>query len=58
MQMPVVSNLNQEMLNRAIGRHTDNHTVWQQADALKLPFEAEAVFCGFGVMFFTDRIAG
>jgi ubiquinone/menaquinone biosynthesis C-methylase UbiE len=58
----VVSDLNQEMLNRAIRRQgSDNRIVWQQADALKLPFEAESfdtVFCQFGVMFFPDRIAG
>ena len=34
----VVSDLTQEMLNRAIRRQgSDNRIVWQQADALKLP---------------------
>ena len=35
--------------------------IWQQSDALKLPFDDEsfdAVCCQFGVMFFPDRIAG
>lgn len=34
---------------------------WQQADALKLPFEDasfDVVFCQFGAMFFPDRAAG
>jgi SAM-dependent methyltransferase len=56
----VVSDFNQEMLDRAIRKQAiDNRIVWQQADALKLPFEAESfdtVFCQFGV--FPDRIAG
>jgi ubiquinone/menaquinone biosynthesis C-methylase UbiE len=58
----VVSDLNQPMLDRAIRRHApDNTIVWQQADALALPFEDKSfdtVCCQFGVMFFPDRIAG
>ena len=58
----VVTDLNQPMLDRAIARQAaDTRIVWQQADALKLPFEDEsfdAVCCQFGVMFFPDRVAG
>ena len=39
----------------------DQRIVWQQADALDLPFddhEFDAVVCQFGVMFFPDRVAG
>jgi ubiquinone/menaquinone biosynthesis C-methylase UbiE len=58
----VVTDLNQPMLDRALARQAaDTRIVWQQADALKLPFEDksfDAVFCQFGVMFFPDRIAG
>ena len=34
---------------------------WQQADAMRLPFEAasfDVVFCKFGVMFFPDKVRG
>ena len=58
----VVSDLNQPMLDRAAIRlGSDKRLVWQQADALRLPFEEEsfdAVCCQFGVMFFPDRLAG
>ncbi|MDP7090217.1 MAG: methyltransferase domain-containing protein [Dehalococcoidia bacterium] len=35
--------------------------IWQQADALKLPFAdnvSDVVVCKFGAMFFPDRMAG
>jgi len=58
----VVSDLNQPMLDRAASRQdADERIVWQQADALHLPFEQgsfDAVCCQFGAMFFPDRIAG
>ena len=58
----VVTDLNQPMLDRAAARHApDQRIVWQQADALELPFEAgtfDVVLCQFGVMFFPDRVAG
>ena len=58
----VVTDLNQPMLDRAMARQAaDPRIVWQQVDALKLPFEDEsfdAVCCQFGAMFFPDRVAG
>lgn len=58
----VVSDLNQPMLDRAAARQdADERIVWQQADALDLPFQDDsfdAVCCQFGVMFFPDWIAG
>ena len=58
----VVTDLNQPMLDRAARMQPDPTTlVWQQADALALPFETrsfDAVCCQFGVMFFPDRVAG
>lgn len=58
----IVTDLNQPMLDRAIARQAhDPRIQWQQADALKLPFEDEifdVVCCQFGVMFFPDRVAG
>jgi ubiquinone/menaquinone biosynthesis C-methylase UbiE len=58
----VASDLNQPMLERAASRqNADERIVWQQSDALHLPFEQDsfdAVCCQFGVMFFPDRIAG
>ncbi|WP_160010004.1 class I SAM-dependent methyltransferase [Rhizobium sp. 18055] len=58
----IVSDLNQPMLDRAAARQgADKRIVWQQADALRLPFDPEsfdAVACQFGAMFFPDRIAG
>jgi SAM-dependent methyltransferase len=57
-----VTDLNQPMLDRAAARQPSDHRiVWQQADALNLPFSDgsfDAVCCQFGVMFFPDRIAG
>ena len=58
----VVTDLNQPMLDRAARRQgADTRIVWQQADALELPFDDSsfaAVLCQFGVMFFPDRVAG
>ena len=58
----VITDLNQPMLDRAISRQaSDLRLTWQQADALKLPFDDgsfDAVGCQFGVMFFPDRVAG
>ena len=58
----VVSDLNQPMLDRAAHRQdADARIVWQQADALALPFDDarfDVVCCQFGVMFFPDRVAG
>lgn len=56
----VATDLNQPMLDRAIARQgPDARIIWQQADALKLPFpdkSFEVVCCQFGAMFFTDRV--
>jgi ubiquinone/menaquinone biosynthesis C-methylase UbiE len=58
----VVTDLNQPMLDYASKRQEpDDRIAWQQADALKLPFDDasfDAVCCQFGVMFFPDRVAG
>lgn len=57
-----VTDLNQPMLDRAASQQgEDSRIVWQQADALSLPFpdnHFDAVCCQFGVMFFPDRQAG
>jgi ubiquinone/menaquinone biosynthesis C-methylase UbiE len=60
----VVTDLNQPMLDYAATRQGSSSGInieWQQADALKLPFEDasfDVVFCQFGAMFFPDRTAG
>ena len=60
----VVSDRNQPMLHYAASRQAADGRVnieWQQADALKLPFEDasfDVVCCQFGAMFFPDRTAG
>jgi ubiquinone/menaquinone biosynthesis C-methylase UbiE len=58
----VATDLNEPMLKRAAARQSaDRQIVWQQADALALPFEDQAfdaVACQFGVMFFPDKIQG
>jgi ubiquinone/menaquinone biosynthesis C-methylase UbiE len=57
----VATDLNQPMLDHAGTRQApDRRIVWQQADALDLPFDDEgfdAVVCQFGAMFFPDRVA-
>lgn len=54
------TDLNQAMLDRAIGVGTSRPVDWRQADALQLPFgdaAYDAVVCQFGVMFFADKRA-
>jgi SAM-dependent methyltransferase len=57
-----VTDLNQPMLDYARSRQGGARPiVWQQADALRLPFadgSFDAVACQFGVMFFPDKVAG
>ncbi len=58
----VVTDLNQPMLDQAMSRQSnDARLTWRQADALKLPFEAQSfdvVACQFGAMFFPDKTQG
>ena len=54
----IATDLNQPMLNRAAAVGTQRPVVWQQADAMKLPFDNasfDVVACQFGVMFFPDK---
>lgn len=57
-----VTDLNQPMLDRAMNQQPrDKRHMWQQADAMSLPFEEgvfDAVCCQFGVMFLPDKAAG
>ncbi len=57
-----VTDLNQPMLDHAANKQgPDNRITWRQADALDLHFDDasfDAVVCQFGVMFFSDRVAG
>jgi len=56
----IATDLNQPMLDRAAAIGTERPVQWQQADAMKLPFEDgsfDAVVCQFGAMFFPDRSA-
>ena len=57
-----VTDLNKPMLDYAAERQgVDARLQWQQADALKLPFDSagfDVVLCQFGAMFFPDRVAG
>ena len=54
------TDLNQPMLDRAArSLGGGDRVVWQQADALALPFAAQSfdlVACQFGVMFFPDKV--
>jgi ubiquinone/menaquinone biosynthesis C-methylase UbiE len=58
----VVTDLNQPMLDHAAHMQgEDRRIIWQQADALALPFpdaQFDVVCCQFGVMFFPDRVKG
>lgn len=58
----VVTDLNPPMLERARAQQPeDARLVWQQADAMTLPFEDarfDVVCCQFGAMFLPDRVAG
>jgi SAM-dependent methyltransferase len=54
----VATDLNVAMLDEAARVGTKRPVLWQRADALQLPFDAQsfdAVVCQFGVMFFPDR---
>jgi ubiquinone/menaquinone biosynthesis C-methylase UbiE len=57
----VVTDLNQPMLDQAALRQLhDGRIIWQQADALALPFadqRFDVVACQFGAMFFPDKVA-
>jgi len=56
------TDLNAPMLDHAAARQPNNRRIaWQQADAMALPFAAEAfdiVACQFGAMFFPDKVQG
>jgi SAM-dependent methyltransferase len=56
----VATDLNQPMLDQAAANQPhDDRIIWQQADALALPFEDQtfdAVACQFGAMFFPDKL--
>jgi SAM-dependent methyltransferase len=54
----VATDLNQPMLDQAIGAGTSRPVDWRQADAMELPFadgSFDTVVCQFGVMFFPDK---
>jgi ubiquinone/menaquinone biosynthesis C-methylase UbiE len=54
----VATDLNQPMLDRAAAVGTRRPVQWQQADAMRLPFDDasfDVVACQFGVMFFPDK---
>ena len=57
----IATDLNQPMLDEAARKVSAANVKFQQADALKLPFDDSSfdlVVCQFGVMFFPDKIAG
>ena len=54
----IATDLNQPMLDRAAAVGTERTVRWQQADAMRLPFDDasfDVVVCQFGVMFFPDK---
>ncbi len=54
----VATDLNQAMIDQAIGAGTSRPVEWRQADVMKLPFDDEsfdAIACQFGVMFYPDK---
>jgi SAM-dependent methyltransferase len=54
----VATDLNQAMLDQAAATGTARPVLWQQADAMRLPFSDgtfDVVACQFGAMFFPDR---
>ncbi|MEO7854590.1 MAG: class I SAM-dependent methyltransferase [Rubrivivax sp.] len=56
----VATDLNQPMLDHAMGIGTSRSVTWRQADAMCLPFgdaSFDAVVCQFGAMFFPDKAA-
>ena len=58
----VATDLNQPMLDYGAAKQPrDRRIIWQQADALALPYEDQTfdvVACQFGVMFFPDKVKG
>ena len=58
----VATDLNQPMLDHGAAKQRhDSRMIWQQADALALPYEDQTfdvVACQFGVMFFPDKVKG
>ena len=57
----VATDLNPAMIERARSVGTARPVRWQQADAMKLPFDDasfDLVVCQFGAMFFPDRAEG
>src|SRR5207245_6814826 len=55
----VATDLNQAMLDEAAAVGTARPVLWQQADAMALPFpddQFDAVVCQFGAMFFPDKV--
>ena len=57
----IATDLNQPMLDRAAAVGTARPVHWQQADAMRLPFDDasfDAVVCQFGAMFFPDKAGG
>lgn len=55
----VATDLNPPMLEQAKARQSAGNVVWQQADAMELPFADDSfdvVACQFGVMFFPDKM--
>lgn len=54
------TDLNQPMIDLAMTLQETGNVLWQQADAMALPFADhafDAVVCQFGVMFFPDKVA-
>jgi ubiquinone/menaquinone biosynthesis C-methylase UbiE len=54
------TDLNQQMIDRGKAGPDMERVLWQQADAMKLPFSDAAfdlIVCQFGVMFFPDKRA-
>jgi SAM-dependent methyltransferase len=57
----VATDLNRPMLDFAASKSGMERLLFQQADALALPFpdgSFDVVVCQFGIMFFPDRVAG
>jgi ubiquinone/menaquinone biosynthesis C-methylase UbiE len=57
----VATDLNQDMLDCAASKPGMGRVAFRQADGMSLPFadaSFDAVVCQFGVMMFTDRVAG
>ena len=54
----IATDLNQPMLDHAAAVGTARPVTWQQADAMRLPFDDarfDVVVCQFGAMFFPDK---